>query len=94
MLVACAFTASSAFGIEPTAEVRIEDVMFPDLNLATAAGVDALYQRIHAAARRVCAVSGQTEAGESASAKCSKEAEARAIEKVNLPALTAFAAHR
>ena len=94
MLVACAFAASSAFAVESTGEVRMEDITFQDLNLATTAGVGALYQRIRAAAQRVCAVSGQTELDALASAKCSKEAQARAIEKVNLPALTAFAANR
>jgi UrcA family protein len=94
MLLTCAFAASSAFASEPTGEVRMEDITFQDLNLGTAAGVNALYQRIHAAAQRVCAVSGQTELGASASMKCSKEAEARAIEKIDLPALTAFAANR
>jgi UrcA family protein len=95
VLLACVFTVSGAFAGEPGGQVRMEDIMFQDLNLTSTAGVDALYQRIHAAAQRVCAVSGQTELGAaSASATCTKDAEARAIEKINLPALTAFAANR
>jgi UrcA family protein len=95
MLVACVFALSSASASESDGQVRMEDIKFQDLNLTTTAGVDALYQRIRAAAQRVCAVSDQAEHGaSSASAKCTKDAEARAIDKINLPALTAFAANR
>jgi len=95
MLLACVFSVSSAAAAAPDGQVRMEDINFQDLNLTTTAGVDALYQRIHAAAQRVCTVSGQAELGAaSASAKCTKDAEARAVEKINLPALTAFAANR
>ena len=95
MLLASVLAVSTAFAGEPDGQVRTEDIMFQDLNLNTTAGVDALYKRVHSAAQRVCAVSGQPDLGAaSALAKCSKEAEARAIEKINLPALTAFAANR
>jgi UrcA family protein len=95
MLVACVFAVSSALAGEPDTQVRMEDIAFQDLNLATTAGVDALYKRIHAAAQHVCAVSGPPDLGAaSALAKCSKDAEARAIKKINLPALTAFGANR
>jgi UrcA family protein len=95
MLLACVFAVSSASAGEPDGQVRMEDIKFQDLNLNTTAGVDALYQRIHAAAQRVCAVSGTAELGAaSAAAKCTKDAEARAIDKINLPALTAFVANR
>jgi UrcA family protein len=95
VLLVCVFSESSAFAREPAGQVRMEDILFQDLNLSTTAGVDALYQRIHAAAQRVCAVSGEAKLGAaSASAKCTKDAEARAIETINLPALTAFAANR
>ena len=97
VLLACVFVVSSAFAVEPDGEVRMEHVKFQDLNLDTAAGVDALYNRIHAAAQRVCAVSDPVDLGAfagRASAKCSKDAEARAIKEIDLPALTAFAANR
>jgi UrcA family protein len=97
VLLACVFVVSSAFAAEPDGEVRMEHVKFQDLNLNSAAGVDRLYKRIHAAAQRVCAVSGPIELvfyGSLASAKCTKDAEARAIEKINLPALTTLAANR
>jgi UrcA family protein len=97
VLLACAFAVSSAFAVEPDGEVRLEHVKFQDLNLDTAAGVDALYKRIHAAAQRVCATPAQEYLGSFANrdfAKCTKDAEARAIEKINLPALTEFVANR
>ena len=94
-MIACVFVVSSAIADAPNGQVRIEDIKFQDLNLTTTAGVDALYKRVHSAALRVCAASEQSDLGDaSASAKCSKDAEARAIEKINLPALTAFAANR
>jgi UrcA family protein len=98
MLLASAFVVPSAFAGDPVyGEVRTEDIKFDDLNLATTAGVDALHKRIQAAAKRVCAVSSAHQPYQYASAasnKCTKEAMARAIEKINLPALTEFAANR
>ena len=97
VLLACVFVVSRAFAAEPDGEVRMEHVKFQDLNLDTAAGVDALYKRIHAAAQRVCAFPAQEYLGSfagRASTKCTKDAEARAIEKINLPALTALTANR
>jgi len=66
---------------------RSETVKFSDLNLSSSAGVEALYGRIHAAARRVC----QQPAGELAAQRsCMTKAEGDAIAKVNVPLLTAF----
>ena len=59
MLTGCVFVVSSAFAGESDAQVRTQDIKFQDLNLDTTAGVEALYQRIHSAAERVCAVSGE-----------------------------------
>lgn len=95
VLLACAFAASPVLAGEPERQVRMEDITFQDLNLTTTPGLDALYLRIHAAAQRVCANTEQSNLGAaSVSGKCSKDAEARAIETINLPALTAFAANR
>ena len=97
VLLACVFVLSSALAAEPDDEVRREDVKFQDLNLDNAAGVDALYKRIHAAAQRVCANSGPVELvffDRLASAKCTRDAEARAIKEIDRPALTVFAANR
>jgi UrcA family protein len=85
-LLACVLLASNARAAE---QVRSETVKFKDLDVGTPAGVEALYRRIHSAARRVC----ESPAGwpETASAAaCAKDAEARAIAKVNLPSLTAY----
>ena len=51
LLLTGVWGASSAFGDE---EVRSEKVKFQDLNVNTPEGVQALYTRIHTAAKRVC----------------------------------------
>ena len=95
VLLACVFVVSSAFAGDPDGQLRTENVKFQDLNLANPAGADALYTRIHSAAERVCAVSGEPKLGAaSASRKCTEEAVTRTIEKLDLATLTAFAANR
>ena len=85
MLLASVWVAPGAFAEAP---VRSETVKFYDLNVDTPAGAQALYSRIHAAARRVCEETdpllrlGAT--------VCAKKAEARAIETLGLPQLTAY----
>ena len=81
----------SAFAASPGEEVKSQTVKFADLNLQTDEGVAALYQRIHAAAQQVCDMPG--EGGPSAVAStrtCIGEADARAIMRVNVPALSAY----
>jgi UrcA family protein len=76
-----------AFNVHAGDEVRSETVKFADLNLSSQAGVEALYERIHSAARRVC----EQPAGEWAAVrKCMTKTESQAIGKVNVPLLTAF----
>ncbi len=84
MLLAWVLVASNAFA-DP--QLRSETVKFQDLNVSTPAGVEALYSRIHAAAKRVCSAPDWEWYRE---LPCAKEAEATAIAKVNVPALTAF----
>jgi len=86
MLLACVLVVSSAFADN---QVRSETVKFQDLNAGTPAGAEALYFRIHSAANRVCSRPGDVWERFTASA-CIKDAEARAIQKVNLPMLTAY----
>jgi len=87
--LACALVASNAHADD---QVRAETVKFADLNLTSQAGVEALYGRIHSAARRVC----DQPAGELAAVKpwavkaCMTKAESAAIGKVNAPLLTAY----
>ncbi|HXZ58723.1 MAG TPA: UrcA family protein [Steroidobacteraceae bacterium] len=76
---------STAHATEP---VRSETVKFADLNVDSPAGVQALYDRIHAAAKRVC--SSYDPFQQIAAGSCTRKAEARAIEKLSLPQLTAF----
>jgi UrcA family protein len=85
-LLACLLVASNARADEP---LPSETVKFQDLNVTTSAGVEKLYHRIHSAARRVCAppAGWPSQVG---SVACAKDAEARAIAKVNLPLLTAY----
>ena len=85
MLLACTFVVSNAFAED---QVRRETVKFQDLNTDTPAGVEALYIRIHLAAKRVCS---QTDPVlRYAEGACARMAEARAIGDVNLPLLTAY----
>jgi UrcA family protein len=85
MLLTCVWGASNAFADE---EVRSERVKFQDLNVDTPEGVQALYGRIHAAAKRVCSQSDPVLwPAESA---CARKAEGNAIEKLSLPQLTAY----
>ena len=85
MLLACAVIVSSAFADD---QVRSETVKFADLNVTTPAGAEALYTRIHAAAKRVCP---ETEPLlRAAASACARKAVAQAIEKLGLPQLTAY----
>ena len=83
MALACVLVAANAHA----GDDRSETVKFADLNLSSQAGVEALYERIHSAARRVC----EQPAGEWAAVrKCMTKTESQAIGKVNVPLLTAF----
>jgi UrcA family protein len=77
--------ASTAHGND---QVRSEAVKFSDLNVDSPSGVQALYDRIHAAAKRVCSDSDPLQ--HLAASACARKAEARAIGKLGLPQLTAF----
>jgi UrcA family protein len=85
LLLTCVWAFSSASADE---QVRSERVKFQDLNVDTPQGVQALYGRIHLAAKRVCSDSDPIM--REASAACAKKAEAKAIEKLSLPQLTAY----
>jgi UrcA family protein len=85
MLLTCVWAASNAIADE---EVRSERVKFQDLNVDTPEGVQALYGRIHAAARRVCSETDPVL--KLAEASCARKAQANAIERLNLPQLTAY----
>ena len=81
--LACGLAVSNA----QAGDARSETVKFGDLNLDSQAGVEALYGRIHAAARRVC----EQPAGEQSALRgCMAKAERQAIGKLNNSSLTAF----
>jgi UrcA family protein len=82
-LAGLAFSGTSA-----GEEVRTEQVRFPDLNVNTTAGVQALYKRIHRAAQHVCSETDPIlRAG---AAACVAKAEGKAIASLDLPQLTAY----
>ena len=85
MLLTCVWGASGAFADE---ELRSEKVKFQDLNVNTQEGVQALYSRIHRAAKHVCSDSDPVL--RSAAGACARAAEGNAIAKLNLPQLTAY----
>jgi UrcA family protein len=88
ILVGILVTGSAIVGESLAAR---QTVRFQDSNLNTPAGVAALYSDIQSAALRVC-TSGQLHLSRSDQVKtCTHEAEARAIQKVNVDALTAYA---
>ena len=85
--LACALVAVNAHA----GDVRSETIKFADLNLGSPSGVEALYLRIHAAARRVCS---QPTGEWTSDRSCVAKAESEAISKVNVPLLTAFYQHK
>jgi UrcA family protein len=85
MVLACVLAASNAFAGD---EARSETVKFQDLNVDTPAGVETLYNRIHSAARRVCAESDPVAVW--GVENCIRKAEGKAISDLNLPGLTAY----
>ena len=88
MLVARILLASDAFADDQI--VRSVTVTYTDLNVDTTAGVQALYGRIHSAAKRVCLDSSRHLEDQVAVDVCAERAEAQAIKKQNLPTLTAY----
>jgi len=85
VLLACVWVVPSAFADE---EVHSETVKFQDLNVDTPEGAQTLYARIHAAARRVCADTDPVM--QPGTIACARNAEAKAIQKLSLPQLTAY----
>lgn len=77
-------------------EVRSETVRFDDLNLASPAGVQALYLRIRTAARDVCGPSEITgeRAASAAWKDCVNASVNQAVRKVDHPLLSAYYSER
>jgi UrcA family protein len=85
LLLGCVLSISNAVADE---QPRSETVKFEDLNTGVPAGVEALYSRIHAAAKRVCEQSDPVMMA--ARGPCARKAEMQAVAKVDLPSLTAY----
>jgi len=91
VLIASAFWGAKTFADEPP--VPSEVVKFQDLNLNESAGIAALYQRIHAASRRVCGsqdFSQKDLAERSREFRCARDAESKAVNDMHDNALTAY----
>ncbi len=95
-LAACLIAGTALAGssdMAPSVAVR-----YGDLNLATDAGVDALYARVSYAARQVCAVGGldiRNLREFAAERACESQAIERAVHSVQAPKVAAsFAARR
>jgi UrcA family protein len=88
LLAASVSITSTAYADE---QLGVETVNFQDLDVNTPAGAQALYGRIHAAANRVCDSNISSDPfGALLAANCAREAVAKAVEQLNLPALTAY----
>src|SRR5215831_2213807 len=87
MLLACVWAASPALAEEAQ---KSQTVKFQDLDVNTREGVQTLYRRIHAAAWHVCLTTSTDPIYQEVARDCAKKAEAKAIETVNLPQLTAL----
>jgi UrcA family protein len=85
LLLGCMLFASTSVADE---QIRTETVRFQDLNVDTPAGAEALYGRIHSAAARVCSQPDQAERARADA--CARNAEAQAIENLQLRSLVAY----
>jgi len=85
--LACVLAASNAFAVD---QIRSETVKYADLKVDTPAGAQALYSRIHSAARRVCGYEATSIQGPSVWQNCVRPAVDAAVAKVNNSQLTAL----
>ena len=92
-----ALCVAGAAQAQDLSERRSESVTYSDLNVENTAGAKALYRRIEAASRRVCADNdggGRMPLSErSAYETCRTQAMESALRSINNPYLTAYA-HR
>ena len=87
-ILVAALVAAFAAGAQAQGVAQIH-VKYADLNVDKPAGAAVLYQRIRAAAEKVCAMPGSRELDRAVKAKaCITNATANAVAAVNVPALT------
>jgi UrcA family protein len=88
--VAALTVTATSFAAPNSAGTLSVTVRYSDLNLGTAAGANALYHRISAAARQVCPDSYSRDLGMlAASERCQANAIAQAVRELNNPQLAA-----
>jgi UrcA family protein len=80
----------NAFAGPSSHQTVSEVVNFQDLKLNASAGVATLYSRIHAAAIRVCSSAPRDLAYLGEEKNCATEVEAKAVQQLNVDALTAY----
>jgi UrcA family protein len=92
LLIGSALLAGNAFAAQPAAALPSVTVKFEDLNLNSTSGVAALYRRIHAAAKNVCALPDGDTSNEvhALELKCVAETESRTIGRMRVESLSAY----
>jgi len=84
--------AAGATAATPDGEVLKQVVGYSDLNLDRVEGITALYRRVSHAAEQVCAPLQSRELARMSAWKgCINGAISRAVNQINVPALTAYA---
>jgi UrcA family protein len=87
--------ATTSFAAQPSSDPPSVSVRYDDLNLSTAAGVNALYQRISTAARAVCPDVHSRDLGVAAAGeRCKASAVAHAVSDLHNPQLALLHASR
>ena len=87
--------ATTSFATPPSSDPPSVSVRYDDLNLATAAGVNALYHRISTAARAVCPDIYSRDLGiVAAGERCQASAIAHAVSDLHNPQLALLHASR
>lgn len=91
-----ALSVSSAATAAPDTDQPTMKVQYAELNLATQSGVATFYSRIKAASETACSSVGdyRTIRGVNQNKVCRDEMVSKAVESVQIPALTAIAAGR
>jgi UrcA family protein len=92
-LITAAFAVPKAFAADPADSVRTQTVKFDDLSVGVQAGAVTLYQRIHQAAKQVCAQPGADSKNLRVleiQQSCIARAESRAVDDVHSGALSAY----
>jgi len=95
VVATCAAIGALGTAHAASADVPARTVRYSDLNLSTEQGALVLYERIEAAASRVCAADNMLDLDALATARvCREQAIAKAVRAVNMPMLASVHAER